>query len=645
LKKIFSILLSLALVMGLVGLTAAPVMAVTLPSISPTSATFNLDLPAQVVVGVTWGSANETSGINITNTGTGGTLTAGVDYILFDTIVVFDSTYLGTVLTAAGQTLNLQFNFDMTTYIFSCYATITATGTNPSVSPATANWNFNTKGNVTTAIAWGYAANVTSIGDDAGNIGTGNWSRVGTVLKILQSYFVGRWPTVASIGKSVVLNIAFDKGNNATLTVSCTGFSTASLAPTTLYYNFNVGGNVTSAITWGPAVSISVIKDVTYLMYPYPIDVVGGGSNWTVSADNTTLIFLSGYLALNFNYPTYAAGRTYRYYEVTFSDGSKVNLTLVINPTLPTLSPTSLNWNLDGMPVTAPYVYTVPAFGDSTNVTKVKDQFGYNLSAYNPGNSSIVGACGLPGSFDYRVSYNPLIGVYVMSIWYCYFIYPNPVTGNVTLSKLGDIAQLTVFFNKGTSTGPTAAVNVTAIGTGAKLSIATADFNLDTPADVSGTITWGNFAKNVTSITTGSGSTLATLVRGSDYTLTPDGGNATTPSTLTIKVSYLSGVLAAIGDSVTLTINYDQQVSPSKLVITAVGTPSCVIATAVGEDENSLNVLRAFRDNVLRQNVLGRAAIRAYYAVSPHIAPFVAGNAALKAAVKGVVDLIVRILS
>ena len=87
-KKIFAILLSLALVMGL-GLAAAPVGATHYPSISPTSATYDLDNPTQVSTTITMGEATTLNSINELD---GTALTGGgVDYEQHNDLVVVSS--------------------------------------------------------------------------------------------------------------------------------------------------------------------------------------------------------------------------------------------------------------------------------------------------------------------------------------------------------------------------------------------------------------------------------------------------------------------------------------------------------------------------------------------------------------------------
>jgi len=61
----------------------------------------------------------------------------------------------------------------------------------------------------------------------------------------------------------------------------------------------------------------------------------------------------------------------------------------------------------------------------------------------------------------------------------------------------------------------------------------------------------------------------------------------------------------------------------------------CFIATAgYGEATGEVGILCDFRDNVLKTNPLGRMFVKAYYAVSPPIADFIAESEPLKAVVR-----------
>lgn len=60
----------------------------------------------------------------------------------------------------------------------------------------------------------------------------------------------------------------------------------------------------------------------------------------------------------------------------------------------------------------------------------------------------------------------------------------------------------------------------------------------------------------------------------------------------------------------------------------------CFIATAVGSDEQSLDILRAYRDEILTKKYLGRQFVRCYYIVSPFIASKIVKSATTKKIIK-----------
>ena len=100
----------------------------------------------------------------------------------------------------------------------------------------------------------------------------------------------------------------------------------------------------------------------------------------------------------------------------------------------------------------------------------------------------------------------------------------------------------------------------------ATLSPTTRQYDLANPASQTTTITW-NSASSITSITDNTG----TLTQGTHYTIV---GN----TTLTILNTYLQGKLTAAGQSVMLTIAFNDGCSPSTLTITAIDTSVSVCA-------------------------------------------------------------------
>jgi hypothetical protein len=555
---------------------------------------------------------------------------------------VFNSTYLGTSLPDIGDTLILVINFD----VGACILTVTATGTQPSINPTSRTWVLGSVASANTTINWGCAVNnVAGIEDDDGDPlgdpadytvvdngdGTGN-------LTITNAYLAAE---LLVVGASTKLTIDFDCGNDATFTITAAAAPAPGVSPTSLIYLLGSQANITTNIIWGSASTISSVKDVTSLHLPVTLSA---GVEYLVSGD--TLV-ISG--ACN-NATSWgglecrldASARLVRVLEITFNTGAKA--TLMVNSggfTAPSLSSTALTYDLSR--VSDPtYLYAVAliTWGTATNVNRI-----CQMDAL--GNC----ACNLTGGVSYMCSY---VGAYASyAILFLKDSYlkvaspPWPYCG-ANLTKIGQSVKVTVYWtpnNKslvnncpiGSAVNSTYAeryaptlITITATGTGASISPVKADFNLDAPANVTTTITWGSFTTSVAKVMNG----IDVLTNGVDY--------AVSGNTVAIASSYLSSLGLAVDDQVVLTIVWDQG-TDSKFTITAIGTPLCFIATAVGEDDASLDILRAFRDDVLRPNAPWLVSL--YYKVSPSIAKVIAGNEVLKAAVKAGVDLIVDILS
>jgi len=160
-----SLALLLALTLNLV--SAVSVMAAEFPSISPTTAKYDLDDPAEVMTTINWGIA----GSIVAVTDDEGNLTPGLgnDYIVLVKHLIILNTYLKDKLTDIGEKVELIIKFDVGAAAF----TITATGTQPSISPTTAQYDLDGPADVKTTITWGIATSVASIVDDDGHTLTG----------------------------------------------------------------------------------------------------------------------------------------------------------------------------------------------------------------------------------------------------------------------------------------------------------------------------------------------------------------------------------------------------------------------------------------------------------------------------------------
>jgi hypothetical protein len=676
LKKIFSILLCLAMLVSLAALTATPVSAASvtvLPQLSPASGTYDLSNPSGVATTIIWGNATSVTGVEVAG---GAPLGAG-DYVVYGNLLAFNDTFLGSVLTDCGDNVILEVEFD----VGSAFFTITATGKNASLAPTSRQWVLHSADSANTTITWGDVGNnITSIafkeisgktwlsspGDyvvvDNGD-GTGN-------LSITNSFLAAE---LLTLGSSVKLDIDMDMCANVTFTVTCVASAAPSISPAKINYCIGCCQNVSTEIDWGdaPVGQIVSIEDVTTATVPLPLytgmeyvsDVLLGGlyGHWTsdywLDSDKDTLILngceswsanathvyivtsgavnasLWGGLACSLD----AGLRQANLIQITFNDTCHTQVILEIDSaciTPPSITPSEIAWDLDAVladitgSVTT-YAGAVVSLGTATGIDHIEDlRTGDDLvmnvqwmQVYSPA----YGGQLLLFLRDYYLMIDDATAVFIGGL------IGEPMTTGANLTSIGASADLLVFWNGGPYPGCDCAlcslfpyfylpteVTITATGAGATISPTKADFNLDSPADVTTVVTWGNWATNVTAVMNG-----ATSV---PYTLSGDD--------LTIGASYLSSVLSAVGDQVVLTVKFDQGDS-AKLTVTAVGTPLCFIATAAGANAPQLDTLRGFRDVVMRPNALGAKLISLYYAVSPPIAQFISQNNVLREVVKG----------
>jgi hypothetical protein len=249
---------------------------------------------------------------------------------------------------------------------------------------------------------------------------------------------------------------------------------------------------------------------------------------------------------------------------------------------------------------------------------------------------------------------------------------PGPVGAAANLQDCGDDVVVTIYWAPKNPTGGTTCwatlypsyvdkfaptkLTITAVGTPASVSPGTVQFDIDNPANVTAMISWGPHATNITKITCGN-CEAPPLRAGIDYTFDPytvdpqtgcpiDSCLYIVEDWLTNKDHLRSGcLLEEVDDTIVLNIEFDK-CDDAKLTIRAVGTPMCFIATAAGADAPQLDILREFRDEVMRPNKLGAELVSLYYETSPPIAEFISQNEALKAAVRvGLIDPIVAILN
>jgi hypothetical protein len=524
--------LLLALSMSLV--TAVSVMAVEFPSISPETAEYDLDDPAEVMTTITWGTASNI--VDVTDDD--GDLTEGLgnDYIVLVKHLIILNNYLENKLTDIDDEVELIIKFDVGAAAF----TITAIGTHPSISSTTAQYDLDSLANVKTTITWGSATSVISIVDDddytlaAGTHYTITDFGLSADLTILSgSYLAAK---LMDIGDEVVLTINFDVGANATFTITAIG-TDPSISPTTAQYNIDGPADVKTTITWGTATSVvSIVDDDDYTLAAGTHYTI---TNFGVSAD---LTILSG---------SYLAGKLMDIGDevvltIDFDVGANATFTITATGIHPRVSPTTKEYDLDS-PSDAKTTIT---WGTATSVISIVDDDDYTLAA---GTHYTVTDIAPGVSADLTI----LSGSYL--------------TGKLT--DIGDKVVLTINFDVGSN----ATFTITTTGIQPKVSPTTKEYDLDSPADAQTTITWGTAAE-VVSIVDGDN---YALVENVDYTVTTINADK---ATLTILHDpYIKDKHIDIGESVVLTINFDVG-TDATFTITAIGIHPSIYPTTVTYD-------------------------------------------------------------
>jgi hypothetical protein len=499
----------LVLTLSLSLAASASVMAVDFPSISPTTAEYDLDDPAEVVATITWGIASNIVAV----TDDAGSLTPGLygGYIVLVKHLIILDTYLKGKLTDIGDSVELVIKFD----VGAATLNITAIGTQPSVSPTTAQYNMDSPADVKTTIAWGVASSVASVTDDEGHTLTGSQYTVTPVTPGVSAsltirsgaYLAG---ILTDIGDDVVLTIRFNAGNLATFTITATG-TQPGISPTTAQYNIDSPADVTTTITWGTAASVASIVDddghtLTGIEYAVTPITPGVSASLTVRsspylAGKLTDIGDKVELAIKFNLGENAT------YEITATGVNAV------------VSPQTRDYDLDN-PADAKTTIT---WNTATSVTSIVDDDGHTLTGTEYALTPVS-----PG-----VSAN----LTVLNSTY--------LAGKLT--DIGDRVVLTIKFDLGAD----ATFTITAVGIQPRISPQTKEYDLDNPANAVTTVTWGT----ATSIVSIMDDDHYTLIKDSDYTVTAINADS---ATLTILAEpYFEGKHMDIGDSIVLTIDFN----------------------------------------------------------------------------------------
>ena len=494
---------------------AAPVAAAEFPSVSPATAQYDLDAPAEVLTTITWGIASNIVAVSDDE----GNLIPGLgqDYIVLVKHLIILNHYLQGELTDIGDSVELIIKFD----VGAATLNITAIGTQPSISPTTTQYNLDSPADVKTTISWGIATSVASVVDGDGHTLTSTQRSVsGTEVTIRSgAYLAGK---LTDIGDNVVLTINFNRGNPATFNITAIG-TEPSVSPTTAQYDLDSPADVNTTINWGFASSVASIVDGnghTLTGTQYAVSPITAGVSASLTVRNTQ------YLASKLTNIGDKVVLT-----INFNRGNPVTFNITASGTQPSISPATAQYSIDS----PADVSTTITWGTASSVASIVDDDGHTLTGTQYSVTPIV--AGVTASLTVRKT--------------------QYLAGKLT--NIGDKVVLTIKFN----IGHNATFEITATGVNAAISPQTGNYDLDSPANARTTITW-NTAHSVTSIVDNYGHTLT----GTEYTLTP-----VTPGVsvnLTIPTTYLAGKLTDIGQQVVLTIKFDLGANAT-FTITAVG--------------------------------------------------------------------------
>jgi hypothetical protein len=413
----------------------------------------------------------------------------------------------------------------------------------PSVLPTAAEYDLDDPAEVMTTITWGMASSIVAVTDDDGSLTPGLSRDYILLVKhiiILNSYLEDE---LTDIGDSVELIIEFDVGV-ATLTITAIG-TQPSIFPTTGQYDLDDPADVETTVTFG------IASDD-----PYDIAITENGSSLSRGYDYTwgatvggeaTLTILDGYLEDELKDIGDEVVLT-----IEFDAGEDATFTITTIGTQPSIDPTTAKYNIDD-----------PADVETTVTFGIASDDPYDIAITENGSS-------LSRGYDYTWGAT-VGGEATLTILDAYLA--------SELTDIGEEVVLTINFN----VGGNATFEITATGTNAGVSPQTGQYDLDNPADVEATITWGT-TTSVTSIVDDDGHTLT----GTEYAVTPIAAGLSANLTI-LRSPYLAGKLTDIGDEVVLSIEFDRG-ADATFTITAVGTqPRISVQTEEYDLDNPAN--------------------------------------------------------
>ncbi len=538
---------------------------------------YDLDDPDDVTNVITLGAA---TGVVSIKDGDGEDLLLDTDYevdILNNkaTLTVMHDPYLKGEFEDIGESLELTLEFDRGDDVT---FGITAVGTQPSISPATAEYKLDVdpRPDVETTITWGAAGSVERIRDNGTLVDHNDYTVDGNKLTILDDYLAGK---LLDIGDEVELTIEFDVGDDVTLTITAVGVH-ARINPESAQYDLKDPKDVETTITWGVAASsIDQIEDGDgyVLIEADDYDVDNG-------EDQSKLTIFESYIADKLTDVGDRLDLT-----IDFNFGADRVLTITASGDIPTLSPASGAFDYE-----APAdLETTITWGSASTIKSIVDGDGYELQRDD----------------DYT-----LVGD-VLTIKQSYIKETKRL-------DIGESLQLTIDFDVNDAT-----FTITTTGVQPSISPPSAVYDVFDPANVSINITWGSATK-VVSIIDDDG---YTLDRDGDYQLDGDG-----TSDLTIygkPGQYLERTLRRHGEQLVLTIAFDVG---QDSVLTVTVPDICFIATAAygSPMAEEIGVLREFRDRYMLTNPVGEALVGLYYSSSPPVAQFITEHQGLRPIVR-----------
>ncbi|MFU8796059.1 MAG: X2-like carbohydrate binding domain-containing protein [Dehalococcoidia bacterium] len=657
----------------------------THPTVQHETREYSLDAPANVTNTITYGAATTVVSVKDDE---GRTLTRPAQYTFTSVgdgkaaLTISHWNYLRNVLEDIGDSVQLTIECDRGDPVT---FQMVAGGTQPSVSPTTADYDLTSPGHVQTTITWGAAGGVASITGNGSPLAAASHYTVGATvggqatLTVLNGYLAGK---LTDIGDTVVLTVAFDVGADATFTISAAGVH-PTIAPTSAEYDLDDPQNVQTTITWGAATGVDSITGNGSLLT--------AGSHYTVGATvagQATLTILNDYLADRLTDIDQTVALT-----IAFDVGADVTFTIKAGGVHPTISPASAEYDLDNRQD----IETTVTWETASSINRIRDGDGYELSrpadyvvtdigggqarltvrdSYLRGKLNDVGATlNLTIDFDYgvdrvfaitatgvRPSISPASRVFdydspdhlrttvtwgsasriesivdgggyelVKNIDYSFDDATRVLTIRESFIKetkrmdIGDSLRLTIDFDVNDAT-----FDITATGTHPSIAPPRAEYDIIDQPNVTTTITWGS-ATQVDSIVDGDGYTLR---KGVDYEVVDIDGAYANLVIYGRGGDYLSRKLRNFRQQVELTVGFNVG-NDGTFTVSALNP--CFIATAAygSPMAEEIAVLREFRDKCMLTNPVGQVLVDLYYRNSPPIAQFITEHQSLRPIVRG----------